>query len=95
MGESLQSYANKEVWTFYDEAAVLKLDYVQRAELAKSISCEGLLVDLSLDQHVEVRKGVAENPKTPLATLKRLAEQDLCISVQKAARETLTANELI
>ena len=94
MRESLQSYANKEEWTFYDEAAVLKLNYVQRAELAKMISCEGLLVDLSLDQHVEVRKGVAENPKTPLTTLKRLAEQDLCINVQNTAKETLTTLKL-
>ncbi|RNF38205.1 hypothetical protein [Planococcus salinus] len=90
MGGSLQSYANKKNWSFYDEAAVLRMDYIYRAELAKSISCEGLLVDLSLDQHVEVRKGVAENPNAPLATLKRLAEQDLCICVQNSAKQTLS-----
>jgi len=89
MDSNLLFYASKKQWSPHDEAAVLKMDYMKRAELARSINCEGLLVDLSLDQHPEVRQGVAANAATPLMTLKRLAEQDLCLSVQDKAQETL------
>lgn len=91
MNGNLQFYTELTDWSPWDEADVLKMQHEQRAELAKSITCVGLLVDLSLDQHSEVRKGVAENPSTPLPTLKRLAEQDLCTSVQDTARRTLSA----
>lgn len=89
MDSNLLFYASKTEWSPYDEADVLKMDYLKRAELAQSINCEGLLVDLSLDQHPEVRKGVAANAATPLTTLRRLAEQDLCLSVQERAKATL------
>ena len=89
MDSNLDFYASKKHWSPHDEAAVLKMDYLKRAKLAQSINCEGLLVDLSLDQHPEVRKGVAANAATPLMTLKRLSEQDLCLSVQNKAKETL------
>ncbi|MDN7244453.1 hypothetical protein QWY16_14055 [Planococcus shenhongbingii] len=91
MNGNLEFYASLTEWTPWDEAAVLKMQYLQRAELAKSITCIGLLVDLSMDQHFEVRKGVAENPRTPLTTLRRLAEQDFCGSVKDAAKYTLSA----
>lgn len=91
MNGNLEFYARLTEWTPWDEAAVLKMQYEKRAELAKSITCVGLLVDLSMDQHFEVRKGVAENPNTPLSTLKRLAEQDFCSGVQDAAKVTLSA----
>lgn len=94
MDSNLLFYSSKKEWSPYDEAAVLKMDYHKRAELARSINCEGLLVDLSLDQHPEVRKGVAANAATPLMTLKRLAEQDLCISVQEKAKATLNGPSL-
>ncbi|MGM0897794.1 MAG: hypothetical protein ACQEV0_07840 [Bacillota bacterium] len=94
MDSNLLFYSSKKQWSPYDEAAVLKMDYRKRAELARAINCEGLLVDLSLDQHPEVRKGVAANAATPLMTLKRLAEQDLCISVQDRAKETLNQQPL-
>ncbi|MCJ1906971.1 hypothetical protein [Planococcus ruber] len=91
MDSNIDFYASLRDWSPWDEADVLKMEYENRAQLAKSISCVGLLVDLSLDQHAEVRKAVAENPVTPLSTLKRLAEQDLCISVQQTAKNTLHA----
>lgn len=91
MNGNLQFYSSLADWTAWDEAAVLKMQHEQRAELAKSITCVGLLVDLSMDQHAEVRKGVAQNPLTPLTTLNRLAEQDFCSSVQNAAKSTLSA----
>lgn len=91
MNGNLQFYSSLTDWTAWDEAAVLKMQHEQRAELAKSITCVGLLVDLSMDQHAEVRKGVAQNPRTPLTTLKRLAEQDFCSSVQNTAKSTLSA----
>ncbi|HSI67106.1 MAG TPA: hypothetical protein VK947_06805 [Planococcus sp. (in: firmicutes)] len=91
MNGNLEFYVEKTDWTPSDEAAVLRMQHEQRAELAKTISCVGLLVDLSMDQHVDVREGVAQNPCTPLGTLHRLAEQDLCISVQDAAKTTLSA----
>ena len=91
MDGNLEFYARLTEWTPWDEAAVLKMQYGERAKLAKSITCEGLLVDLSMDQHFEVRKGVAENSHTPVTTLKRLAEQDFCSSVQDAANDTLSA----
>ncbi|MGI2327473.1 hypothetical protein [Planococcus sp. YIM B11945] len=90
MNGQLQFYAIKTDWSPWDEAAVLKMDYTLRAELAKFISCPGLLVDLSMDQHSIVRQGVAQNPYTPFHTLKRLAEQDLCSSVQDCAKTTLS-----
>ena len=77
------------MWTPWDEAAVLKMDYQSRAELASIINCEGLLVDLSMDQHAEVRFGVAQNGHTPLQTLTRLSEEDLCITVKETASKTL------
>ncbi|TWT27939.1 hypothetical protein [Planomicrobium sp. CPCC 101110] len=89
MNGDLQFYAVKTEWSPWDEAAVLKMGYEMRAELAKAITCAGLLVDLSMDQHEAVRKGVAQNPHTPITTLRRLAEQDLCSSVQDAAQNTL------
>ncbi|WP_088006216.1 hypothetical protein [Indiicoccus explosivorum] len=89
MNDEFREYAVKTHWSPYDEAAVLRMDWLKRAELAKSITCQGLLVDLSLDQHPEVREGAAQNPKTPVSTLKRLSEQDLCSSVQDAAKRTL------
>ncbi|WP_033543449.1 hypothetical protein [Planococcus sp. CAU13] len=91
MNGNLQFYTKLTDWTGWDEAAVLKMQAKERAELAKSITCAGLLVDLSMDQHSEVRESVAMNSFTPLTTLKRLAEEDLCISIQNAAKETLTA----
>jgi hypothetical protein len=91
MNGDLQFYAVKTDWSPWDEADVLKMDYELRAELAKYITCAGLLVDLSMDQHAIVRKGVAQNPSTPSNTLRRLAEQDLCSSVQDAAKNTLNA----
>ncbi|ANU19886.1 hypothetical protein BBI15_06500 [Planococcus plakortidis] len=94
MDSNLLFYASKKEWSPSDEAAVLKMEYPKRAELARSINCEGLLVDLSLDQHPEVRKGVAANAATPITTLRRLAEQDLCISVQEKAQETLKEQTL-
>lgn len=94
MDSNLLFYASKKEWSPSDEAAVLKMEYSKRAELARSINCEGLLVDLSLDQHPEVRKGVAANAATPITTLRRLAEQDLCISVQEKAQETLKEQTL-
>lgn len=89
MTGNFQFYADLTEWTPWDEAAVLKMESDQRAELAKAISCEGLLIDLSMDQHANVRKGVAANPNTPLMTLKRLAEEDLCSSVSDIAHTTL------
>ncbi|MDN7241526.1 hypothetical protein QWY14_06960 [Planococcus sp. N028] len=89
MNGDLQFYAGKTEWSPWDEAAVLKMSYELRAELATTITCVGLLVDLSMDQHAIVRKGVALNPFTPITTLKRLAEQDLCSSVQDSAKKTL------
>lgn len=89
MDNSLQLYSLKTVWTPSDEAAVLKMDYQSRADLAKIINCEGLLVDLSMDQHTEVRLGVAQNLRTPLQTLKRLSEEDLCITIKDTAKKTL------
>ncbi|PSL31627.1 hypothetical protein B0H99_1119 [Planomicrobium soli] len=91
MNGDLQFYAVKTEWSPRDEAMVLKMDYELRAELAKTITCVGLLVDLSMDQHAVVRKGVAQNPYTPITTLRRLAEQDLCINVQDVAKNTLLA----
>jgi hypothetical protein len=91
MNDNLEFYARLTEWTPWDEATVLKMQYADRAELAKFITCVGLLVDLSMDQHFEVRKAVAENPHTPLMTLKRLAEQDFCSSVQDTAKCTLSA----
>lgn len=90
MDSNIGFYTSLRDWSPWDEAEVLKMEFEDRAQLAKSISCVGLLVDLSLDQHAEVRKAVAENPITPPSTLKRLAEQDLCISVQQTAKNTLT-----
>lgn len=90
MDSNISFYTSLRDWSPWDEAEVLKMEFEDRAQLAKSISCVGLLVDLSLDQHAEVRKAVAENPITPPSTLKRLAEQDLCISVQQTAKNTLT-----
>lgn len=89
MTDELREYALKAHWSPYDEAAVLRMEWLKRAVLAKSITCQGLLVDLSLDQHTEVREGAAQNPHTPIATLRRLSEQDLCSSVQNAAKQTL------
>ena len=60
MNGNLQFYTRLMDWTGWDEAAVLKMQYEERAELAKSITCAGLLVDLSMDQHAEVRESVAE-----------------------------------
>lgn len=91
MNGNLQFYNKLTDWTGWDEAAVLKMQHKERAELAKSITCAGLLVDLSMDQHAEVRENVAKNSFTPLTTLNRLAEEDLCISIQNAAKETLKA----
>ncbi|WP_084244635.1 hypothetical protein [Planomicrobium okeanokoites] len=91
MNGNLQFYTTLPDWTGWDEAAVLKMQHKERAELAKSITCAGLLVDLSMDQHAEVRENVAKNSFTPLTTLNRLAEEDLCISIQNAAKETLKA----
>ena len=89
MDDSLHFYSRKTVWTPRDEAAVLKMDYRSRAELAKIINCEGLLVDLSMDQHTEVRLSVAQNIHTPLQTLNRLSKEDLCISIKDTAKKTL------
>ncbi|MBT2570457.1 hypothetical protein J7I83_07580 [Planococcus sp. ISL-110] len=89
MDDMLQFYSLKTVWTPWDEAAVLKMDYRSRADLARIINCEGLLVDLSMDQHTEVRFGVAKNGHTPFQTLKRLSEEDLCITVKDTAKATL------
>lgn len=89
MDDAIQFYSLKTVWTPWDEAAVLKMDYQSRAELASIINCEGLLVDLSMDQHAEVRFGVAQNDHTPLQTLTRLSEEDLCITVKETASKTL------
>lgn len=89
MNGNLQFYTKLTDWTGWDEAAVLKKQHYERAELAKSITCAGLLVDLSMDQHAEVRENVAKNAFTPLTTLYRLAEEDLCISIQNAAKTTL------
>ena len=89
MDDALQFYSLKTVWAPWDEAAVLKMNYQSRAELAKIINCEGLLVDLSMDQHAEVRLGVAQNGHTPLQTLKRLSKEDLCITVKDTATTTL------
>ena len=91
MDGNLGFYAGLRDWSPWEEAEVLKMEFEHRAQLAKSITCVGLLVDLSLDQHSEVRKAVAENPLTPISTLKRLAEQDLCINVQDKAKNTLSA----
>lgn len=91
MTGNLDFYADLTDWTPWDEAAVLKMQSEERAELAKKICCEGLLVDLSMDQHAIVRKGVASNPFTPQATLKRLAEEDFCSSVSDIATATLTS----
>lgn len=91
MNGNLQFYTSLTEWTGWDEAAVLKMKPSERAELAKSITCAGLLVDLSVDQHAEVRKNVALNSFTPLPTLMRLAKEDLCSSIQTAAKETLEA----
>lgn len=91
MNGNLQFYSRLTHWTGWDEAAVLKMQHEKRAELAKSITCAGLLVDLSMDQHAEVRESVARNSFTPLTTLNRLAEEDLCINIQNAAKETLEA----
>lgn len=91
MNGNHQFYASLTEWTPWDEADVLKMRFVDRAALAKFITCAGLLVDLSLDQHTEVRKGVAANPYTPRATLKRLAEDDFCTSVQVTAKKTLSS----
>jgi len=90
MDDAIQFYSLKTVWTPWDEAAVLKMDFQSRAELAKIINCEGLLVDLSMDQHAEVRLGVARNVHTPLQTLTRLSEEDLCITVKEIASKTLS-----
>lgn len=84
-------YATLSDWTPQDEATVLKMHYGNRAEIAGKITCAGLLVDLSLDQHSVVRESVARNPNTPIRTLKRLAEEDLSSSVQNSARKTLSA----
>ncbi|MGH2317216.1 hypothetical protein ACRC6Q_05570 [Planococcus sp. SE5232] len=89
MDNSLRRYSLKTDWTPWDEAAVLKMDYGSRAELAKIINCEGLLVDLSMDQHTEVRLAVAQNRHTPHQTLKRLSEEDLCITIKDTAKKTL------
>ncbi|WP_203332378.1 hypothetical protein [Planococcus beigongshangi] len=91
MNGNMQFYTQLTDWTGRDEAAVLKMTAKERAELAKSITSAGLLVDLSMDQHAEVRESVAKNSFTPLTTLHRLAEEDLCISIQKTAKETLNA----
>ncbi|WP_422123788.1 hypothetical protein DHX103_02965 [Planococcus sp. X10-3] len=91
MNGNLQFYSSLTDWSAWDEAAVLKMQHQERAELAKSITCAGLLVDLSMDQHAEVRENVAKNSYTPLPTLKRLAEEDLSINIQNAAKETLIA----
>lgn len=91
MNGNITFYSSLTDWSDRDEAAVLRMQHEHRAELAKSISCVGLLVDLSMDQHAEVRKGVAQNARTPLTTLKRLAEEDFCSSVQKEAKNTLSA----
>ncbi|MCM3610555.1 hypothetical protein M4S82_04775 [Planococcus sp. MERTA32b] len=91
MNGNLQFYTKLTDWTGWDEAAVLKMQPRERAKLAKSITCAGLLVDLSMDQHAEVRENVAKNSFTPLTTLNRLAEEDLCITIQRAAKETLEA----
>lgn len=91
MNGNLEFYTRLTDWTGWDEAAVLKMQHMERAELAKSITCTGLLVDLSMDQHAEVRGSVARNSFTPLTTLYRLAEEDLYISIQNAAKETLEA----
>lgn len=90
MDDTLQLYSLKMVWTPWDEAAVLKMDYLSRAALAKIINCRGLLIDLSMDQHAEVRLAVAQNSKTPYQTLKRLSEEDLCITVKDTAKHTLS-----
>lgn len=90
MNGNHQFYAGLTDWTPWDEADVLKMQYGERAALAELITCTGLLVDLSMDQHIEVRKGVAANPCTPASTLKRLAEDDFCSSVQETAKKTLS-----
>ncbi|MDQ0429009.1 hypothetical protein QOZ98_001836 [Planomicrobium stackebrandtii] len=90
MDDTLQSYSLKTVWTPWDEADVLKMNHEFRAELAKIINCEGLLIDLSMDQHAEVRLAVAQNGQTPFQTLKRLSEEDLCITVKDTAKDTLS-----
>lgn len=89
MDDSLHFYSLKTVWTPWDEAAVLKMDYRSRAELARTINCQGLLVDLSMDQHTEVRLAVAQNVHTPLQTLKRLSQEDLSITIKDTAKKTL------
>ncbi|AQQ53959.1 hypothetical protein [Planococcus lenghuensis] len=91
MNDEFREYAMKTQWSPADEAAVLRMEWLKRAELAKSITCPGLLVDLSLDQHAEVREGAAHNPYTPLPTLRRLADEDLCSSIRNAARLTLSS----
>lgn len=91
MNGNLQFYTQLTDWTGRDEAAVLKMEAKERAELAKSITSAGLLVDLSMDQHAEVRESVAKNSFTPLPTLHRLAKEDLCISIQNTAKKTLRA----
>lgn len=91
MDETLQAYSLKEVWTPWDEAVVLKMDYQSRADLARTINCKGLLIDLSMDQHAEVRSSVATNIHTPLPTLERLSTEDLCITVKDTAKKTLSS----
>lgn len=91
MNGNLRFYSSLTDWSAWDEAAVLKMQPHERAELAKSITCAGLLVDLSMDQHAKVRENVAKNSFTPLPTLKRLAEEDLSTNIKTAARNTLNA----
>lgn len=91
MTGNFQFYSELIEWTPWDEADVLKMQSEERAELAKTICCQGLLIDLSMDQHAIVRKGVASNPSTPLMTLKRLAEEDICSSVSDIAKDTLNS----
>ncbi|ANU27719.1 hypothetical protein [Planococcus versutus] len=91
MDETLQVYSTKKDWTPWDEAAVLKMDQRARADLAKMINCKGLLIDLSMDQHAEVRFGVAKNIHTPLQTLERLSTEELCITVKNTAKQTLSS----
>lgn len=91
MNGNLHFYSSLTDWSAWDEAAVLKMSPHERAELAKSITCVGLLVDLSMDQHAKVRESVARNSFTPLPTLKRLAEEDLSMDIKTAARDTLRA----
>lgn len=88
--KNLDYLINKSDWTAEDEYKVNNLDKKKRAYLGKKIKgYDGILVDLSFDQEIEVRLSVAQNSNAPIDVLKRMSNEDDNEKVRIEANKTL------